>query len=310
MDKRQTECNGINDFSGRREFFRRAGSLLAGAALTGGTSFENLFSGSGVTEGIQARSGAGNQPLLVNGLPGSRLGKTGLEVTKIGFGGMLVNEPTVLLHALDSGINLIHTAPEYQNGASLTAFGKVLKEHRQRVIVAVNERPGAIDRILPVLNTDHVDIILPPLHSPASLNDSGLFEDFQKARDAGKCRFLGFTCHSEVTAVLEKAAEKNIFDVAMVSYMNTDDPWFFRSLRLARQAGMGVLAMSPIPIRSYRSEDINQEETVLERYGDILNRWYAHSVMTTMNNYQSVDFYTRLLDGNIVSRRSRSAIRG
>jgi len=121
---------------------------------------------------------------------------------------------------------------------------------------------------------------------------------------------MGFACHSEMTAVMEKAAGMNMFDVVMVNYMNTDDPWFFRSLRLASQAGMGIVAMRSIPVRSYRSEDLNQEQTIRERYSNILNRWYAHSVMTSMGSYQAVDSFSRVLDEGIVWRGSRSTVRG
>jgi predicted aldo/keto reductase-like oxidoreductase len=223
---------------------------------------------------------------------------------------MLVNEPNVLLHALDAGINFVHTGQEYQNGNSLAAFGKVLKEHRQRVILAIKERPANLDQILRVLNTDYVDIVMPPIHSVSALKDNRLEEEFQIAKQAGKCRYLGFACHSEMTPVLEKAAGMNIFDVAMVNYMNTEDPWFFRSLRLARQAGMGIVAMRSIPVRTYRSEDIDMQALARERYSNILNRWYAHSIMTSMGSYQAVDSYSRVLEDSIVWNNSRTPNRG
>jgi hypothetical protein len=310
VDKLQTTCNGFSDSTGRREFFRRATSLLAGAAVASDFSLEDLLNGGALPGMNSEQPQSDNSPLLINGLPASRLGNTGLEVTKIGCGGMLVNEPNVLLHALDAGMNFVHTAPEYQNGNSMAAFGKVLKEHRRRVIVAVKERPEQLDNILPVLNTDYVDIVIPAIHSASALKDDRLFEAFEAAKRAGKCRYLGFACHSEVTAVLEKAAEMKKFDVAMVSYMNTDDPWFFRSLRLVRDAGMGIVAMRAIPVRTYRNEDLNEEAEIRERYSNILNRWYAHSVMTSMGSYQAVDLFARVLDEGIVWRGSRPATRG
>lgn len=306
VSKLFSKCNGFSDSPSRREFFHRATAMLAGAAVTRDYSFDEMLP-AGRIDLNGDPDGLPPQPpltprgeLRVNNLPASRLGKTDIDVTKIGFGGLLTDQPNVLLHAIDQGLNFVHTSPGYQNGKSIAAFGKVLKEHRSRVVVAVKERPEMLDSVLPVLNTDYVDIVMPSIQSPAALNDPRLLEDFERAKQAGKCRYLGFACHSQMTRVLEKAVEKDIFDVALISYMNTDDPWFFRSLRLAKKAGMGIVAMKGLPASGYRANHEDMFELTNTRCNYILNRWYADSIMASMSSYQTVEAFGRIMDSRLL----------
>ncbi|MDP2953621.1 MAG: aldo/keto reductase [Chloroflexota bacterium] len=72
-----------------------------------------------------------------------QLGRSGLQVSAVGlgtnnFGTLIDAEQTakVLHQALDVGINFIDTANVYTGGRSEEFIGKVLKEHRHRVLLA------------------------------------------------------------------------------------------------------------------------------------------------------------------------------
>ena len=140
--------NGFRADLTRREFLKRSGAAAAVAALGGALPLA-----------------AQEATASVNGLPASVLGRTGLKVTKVALGGVLITEPGILLHAIQEGFNFIHTSPEYQNGRSMEAFGRALKVKgvREKVVLALKERPEKLDECLRVLNTDHVDILVPPL---------------------------------------------------------------------------------------------------------------------------------------------------
>jgi len=81
-----------------------------------------------------------------------KLGKTGLEVSEIGFGawgigrGMWIgaedDESLRALHrAIDLGLNFIDTALAYGDGHSEQLVGQVLKERDERLYVATKVPP-------------------------------------------------------------------------------------------------------------------------------------------------------------------------
>src|SRR5262245_30742274 len=79
-------------------------------------------------------------------LPKSRLGRTGLQVTKLGFGSMELRgtdhfprldskqASTILNAVLDNGINFIDTSPDYGYAESL--IGEHLAGRRDQFILA------------------------------------------------------------------------------------------------------------------------------------------------------------------------------
>ncbi|MBN1979680.1 MAG: aldo/keto reductase, partial [Anaerolineae bacterium] len=70
----------------------------------------------------------------------TRLGKTGLEVSRVGIGGIPIQRPsedeaiTIIHRALDLGVNFIDTAAGY--GASEERIGKALLGRRDQVVIA------------------------------------------------------------------------------------------------------------------------------------------------------------------------------
>ena len=81
-----------------------------------------------------------------------QLGRTGLQVSEIGFGAWAIggswgaqdeSESLAALHkAIDLGVNLIDTAAGYGNGRSERIIAKVLKERKETVYVATKTPPA------------------------------------------------------------------------------------------------------------------------------------------------------------------------
>ena len=149
------------------------------------------------------------------------LGKTGLRVSTLGFGGSEVGYQAVaqrtvdkiLNTALDAGINVIDTAECYADGEAL--IGKAISKRRAEVVLmtkcghaplgSASERASgyatpdwdpamlarSIERSLKNLRTDHVDVM--QFHSPplATLKDGRVIEVLHKARERGQARFVG-----------------------------------------------------------------------------------------------------------------------
>ncbi len=264
----------------RREFIRTA---AAATAVASSLSAEKLLAAEGLT---------------VNGLPASVLGRTGLKVTKISLGGVLVTEPSVLARAVDSGINLVHIAANYNNGRSIEAFGKAFKQDkglRKKLVLTVKARPEDVDKNLKILNTDYIDIIVPPLGGMKDIEDESIPEGFEKVKKAGKAGFLAWAGHKNTTEVFRRGIELGWFDATLMGYANITDPEFLKAAKEAKEAGIGIFTMKGLPKRF--SEDLTDEDkaTTTSLCGSMLNRQYADSVCASMGNFQAIDFFTDMM---------------
>ena len=145
-----------------------------------------------------------------------KLGQSGLHVSPICLGTMMFGDRTdakeaeaIVASARDAGINFIDTADQYAKGASEEVVGKILKQDRERWVLAtkvcnpMGEDPNmmglgrkwmlrAIDESLARLKTDYVDIYY--LHKPD--HGTPLEETLGAIGDiigAGKARYFGIS---------------------------------------------------------------------------------------------------------------------
>ena len=175
-----------------------------------------------------------------------RFGRTGLELSVLGFGagavgglmtkGAPADQERALARAIDLGINYVDTAALYGNGASEENLGRVLATLKPNVIVSTKVRLPAernIDAIAASLETslrrlkrDHVDLF--QLHNPLVAKDADDRLDVEialnevvpalhKLQKAGKTRFIGFSGVGQTPALL-KAIDSRAFDTVQVVY--------------------------------------------------------------------------------------------
>ena len=208
------------------------------------------------------------------------LGRTGLRVSEIGFGGAQVGIPNymeqwdpagateqatiiaALNHALDIGLNYVDTAPGYGNGISEEILGRVIGKRRAECVVAtkVSNYDGrsvteSVEQSLRRLRTDVIDVIqyhggdYPPDALDTILNRGGL-DAFRRLRDQGKVRFLGFTAEMPSGGVSQLIAT-GAFDVMQIRYnfMYQGACDFINEQGVMREAeaqGMGIVIMRPM----------------------------------------------------------------
>ncbi len=196
-----------------------------------------------------------------------RLGKTGLEVSILGFGGFhLVEIPEreaigLLNRYLDRGGNYVETAAEYGAGESELKIGPVMKSRRDECILAtkcyLRDRDGAatsMDDSLRRLGVDHVDVMY--MHGVGTyeeldkiLADNGAIRALEDAQRAGKVRFSGVSMHGQPD-VLIAAVKAYPFDVVMTTF-NYFDRFNFPAteselLPLAQNMDMGIVGMKAL----------------------------------------------------------------
>lgn len=191
-------------------------------------------------------------------------GRTGLEVSVLGFGGAPIGflaaeqaQVNAMLNALlDRGLNLIDTAAMY--AGSEEAIGQAVG-HRRGSIVLVTKCPNpmadgadcwrgagiaaSIDRSLRRLRTDCLDVAL--LHSCGLdvLQKGEALAALVQARQAGKIRFAGYSGDNDAAVYAA-----GLPDIAVIetSVNLADQANLTGVLPVARARGIGIIAKRPI----------------------------------------------------------------
>ena len=211
----------------------------------------------------------------------NKLGKTNLEVSRLGFGTMRLpttgsNDEIIeseasemLTYGIENGINIIDTAYPYHSktldgsGESETFVGEFLKEnnYREDILLSTKSPSWAIekkedfdfylDEQLKKLQTDYIDIYL--LHSltvPDWEKVKGL--DVRDFRDdcltTGKVKHVGFSSHIEVDYLIEIIDEYPKWEVVMTQ-MNYLDEYYqsgVMGLDYLKETNIGSMIMEPL----------------------------------------------------------------
>jgi predicted aldo/keto reductase-like oxidoreductase len=190
-------------------------------------------------------------------MPTRPYGKTGVNVSILGFGGSLGTSlsPGLLRQAARAGATYWDTAHSYMGGNSEKSIGKYFEKFprdRSKIFLVTKSHAWNIAGLTRQLNTslermqtDYIDLFF--IHGIGRIDE--LDEDIRawadKAKSAGKIRFFGFSTHSNMEACLEGAAELGWIEGIMLSYnfrlMQTDH--MRRAVDACFEAGIGLTAM-------------------------------------------------------------------
>jgi aryl-alcohol dehydrogenase-like predicted oxidoreductase len=206
---------------------------------------------------------AGSVP---SGMIHRTLGATGMNVSVLGFGGAEIGyqsaeQETVnrlLNEALDAGLNVIDTAECYRNSEELIGHGVGHRRKDFFLFTKVGHASGidpplpdwdprlierSIERSLKRLKTDRVDLV--QLHScdEATLRRGHVIEALQRAKAAGKTRFIGYSGDS---VAAEWAVKSGHFDTLQTSVNLADQECLELTLPVCVKKNMGVIAKRPI----------------------------------------------------------------
>jgi aryl-alcohol dehydrogenase-like predicted oxidoreductase len=227
--------------------------------------------------GEEARALAGapgyNQPASpdMNELPKRQLGRTGLQVTMLGYGAMeLRGAPrgrdvtdqqaeTILYAVLDSGINYIDTSIDY--GVSEERIGRYIADRRAEYYLAskcgclVGAPPAprgqtsphvftrdnilkGVEQSLARMRTDHLDVL--QFHiSPSrqTLEQNGALETVLELKRTGATRFVGMS--GTLPHIVDHIA-MGVFDVFQIPYSAVERE-HEAVIAAAAKAGSGVV---------------------------------------------------------------------
>ena len=206
-------------------------------------------------------------------LPVRDYGKTGVKLSIIGFGGIVVSNlddahaKRVVAEAVERGVNYFDVAPSYGNAEQV--LGPALEPFRKNVFLACKttqrDRAGAAAEFyqsLENLRTDHFDLyqlhaIADPVKDvEAAFAKGGVMEMVLEAKKAGQIRFVGFSAHTEEAALA--ALERYDFDSVLfsVNYANWFKGSFGRKLMArAQQKGAARLALKALARQAWPEND-------------------------------------------------------
>ena len=186
------------------------------------------------------------------------LGKTGLKVSRLGFGGIPIQRVDAeaagkLLEAVRAaGITYIDTARGYTVSEEL--IGQAIEGHRDQFVLATKtmarDRDGMakdIQTSLKNLRTDYIDLY--QVHNPNLQQleqvcaPGGALEALMEAKEAGKIGHLGLTAHS--AEVFEKALDLPWVETIMFPY-NLVETQGEALMAKAAEKNIAVIAMKPL----------------------------------------------------------------
>lgn len=186
------------------------------------------------------------------------LGKTGLQISRLGFGGIPIQRidaagtKALIQELLHKGINYIDTARAYT--VSEAYLGEALEGVRDRFVLATKSMSRTkeamskdIEISLSNLRTDYIDLY--QVHNPTleQLEEvtapGGALEALQEAVAAGKVRHIGVTAHS--AEVFEKAMQYPWVETIMFPY-NIVETQGEELIAKCKELNIGFIAMKPL----------------------------------------------------------------
>ncbi len=186
------------------------------------------------------------------------LGKTGLKISRMGFGGIPIQRVDAsvtreLVKAMaEKGINYIDTARGYT--VSEAYLGEALEGLRDKFVLATKSMARTkeamakdIDISLGNLRTDHIDLY--QVHNPNMeqleqvIAAGGALEALQEAKAAGKIGHIGVTAHS--LEVFEKALELDWVETIMFPY-NIVETQAVELIKKCTEKNIGFITMKPL----------------------------------------------------------------
>lgn len=207
------------------------------------------------------------------GIPLRALGRTGAEVTAIGFGGYhlgLVKDDDeavrLVQEAVDAGITFLDNAWEYHDGRSEELMGRAIEGRRDQVFLMSkvcthgrdrHEAMRQLEDSLRRLKTDRLDLW--QVHELAYDNDpemhfakGGVIEALEQAQREGKVRFVGFTGHKSPEIHLKMLAYEYPFDTCQLPLNALDGT--FRSFEQRVLPELARRGIAPVAMKSMGGE--------------------------------------------------------
>jgi predicted aldo/keto reductase-like oxidoreductase len=256
------------------------------------------------------------------------LGKTGFKLPAVNMGVMNSDNPNLVRAALNGGMILLDTAQTYQRGTNEAMIGEVLQGRpRDSYVIAtkarlpVNPTTGIypkeaseeafqkkIDTSLKSLGLDYVDIYY---HHNVWVRESALYEPImralEKAKKAGKTRFVGITTHKNEPEVIRAAMDSKFYDVVLTTY-NFKQKHYVEvrdAMAEASRAGLGVVAMKTMGGRQLQ-ENAQQPIDPASALKWVLQDPNVHTIIAGFTTFDQMNVDLSVMKGHALTRSEKA----
>jgi len=206
-----------------------------------------------------------------------RLGRTGWEVSEIGFGAWGIGKQMwigaedrqslrALHQAVDQGINFIDTALAYGDGHSESLVGRFVKERSERIYVATKVPPknliwpahGSLQEVFPPehiaacaetslrnLGLERIDLLQLHVWDPCWLEDVSWQEALNRLQEEGKVECVGVSINDHQPDSALQLVASGAIDTVQVIYNIFDQSPEDHLFPLCQEKSVGVIARVP-----------------------------------------------------------------
>ena len=260
-----------------------------------------------------------------------RLGRTEARISDISLGSTKIRAEKggeeIARRVIELGVNYFDTAPDYAEAGSELLLGRAMKGYRDQMFIAtkfctpqghlppsasVREHMEVVEASLKRLQTDHVDLVhIHACNSVERLLAPNTHEAFDRLKEQGKVRFLGFSSHTpRLEEVANAAIESGRIDVMMLAYHYGSWPQLGEIIDRAAENDIGVVAMKTLKGARHRGLLENRDEA--DSYTQAAFKWVLSNpnvagLVISFFDPQHVDEYLYASGGRPTSEDLASA---
>ncbi len=249
------------------------------------------------------------------------LGKTGLKISDISMGTGSLPSSSIVLRAIDRGINYMDTAPDY--GPAEKYIGEAMNRiQRDKLIIAtkfctpfsypshlplgsrkkdyIESLEGSLSR----MKTDYVDFCFVHAIGEKSnvleeenkrLLDEEMLSAVEELKKAGKMRFLGVSSHgpSNMEELLMTAVKSGHFDLIQPAFNFIRFPRTPAVLKEAKQRGVAVVAMKTLAGAKDMEIDSKEDQFEPAAFKWVLSHQEVSGLIASVRSVSDFDLFLK-----------------
>ncbi len=250
-----------------------------------------------------------------------KLGKTDIKMSDISFGTGKLPSPSMVLRAIDRGVNYFDTAPDYGSAEDYIG-GAMNRIQRDKIYIASKfctpptypshlplgsrkrDYIAAVEGSLSRMKTDYLDVCF--VHAIGEMSkkreaekkrlfDPELLAAVEALKKDGKIRYLAVSSHGpdNMEDLLLDAVQSGHYDAIMMAFNFMKFPRAPEVFKEAHQQGVGVIAMKTLSGAKDMSLDFKGAPFAPAAFKWVLNHPEVDGLVITIKSVDDLDLFLR-----------------